>query len=113
LTENNLKMGKKIFKAILIGIILLFFALCVIPNPLSEAKAADGGTKIYTTIIPVVSVIDWNKISMTPHGEEANPNSENYDPDYPRGETTMGKQVYIFGICVYDGRYTVEGIHTR
>ena len=31
----------------------------------------------------------------------------------PKGETTMGKQVYLFGICVYDGRYTVEGIHTR
>ncbi len=108
-----MKTGRKIFKTILVVIILVFLALCVIPNPLSGAKAADGGTKIYTTIIPVVYVIDWNQISFASHSDKANPDSENYDPNYPRGETTMGKQVYLFGICVYDGRYTVEGIHTR
>ena len=108
-----MKKSKKIIRSILIVIILAILTLCVIPNPMSGAKAADGGTKIYTTIIPVVYVIDWNKISMAPHGEKGNPNSEDYDPNYPRGETTMGKQVFLFGICVYDGRYTVEGIHTR
>ena len=108
-----MKTGRKNFKTIFVAIILAFLALCVIPDPLSEAKAADGGTKTYTTIIPVVYVIDWNQISLAPHSDKANPDSENYDPNYPKGETTMGKQVYLFGICVYDGRYTVEGIHTR
>jgi hypothetical protein len=106
-------MKKKVLKTILIVVLMGFLALCLIPSPLSGAKAADGGTKIYTTIIPVFYVIDWNKISPSPHSDKADPNSENYDPDYPRGETTMGLQVFVFGICVYDGRHTVEGIHSR
>lgn len=86
--------------------------LCFIPNPLSAAKAADGGTKTYYTVIPVFCVVDWNEIHFYPHSEKLNPDSESYDPDAPKGETTKGKQVYLFDICVYDGRYTVEGIYT-
>ncbi len=104
-------MGKKILIAA-IAVIVILIALCLIPSPLSGAMAADGGTKIYTTIIPVVYVIDWNHFQWSPR-EKTDPKSESYDPDYPRSETVMGKQIYFFGVCVYDGRHTVPGNISR
>lgn len=105
-------MGKKILIAA-IAVIVILIALCLIPSPLSGAMAADGGTKIiYTTIIPVVHVIDWNHFQWSPR-EKTDPKSESYDPDYPRSETVMGKQIYFFGVCVYDGRHTVPGNISR
>lgn len=98
-------MGKRIRITILV-VVLLLSLVCLIPNPLNTAKASDGGTKTYEPLIPIYRVIDWNQIKVYPHREE-------YDPDAPNGETIKGFQVYIFGVCVYDGRYTVEGAHTR
>ena len=105
-------MGKKIRITILV-IVLIVLLLCFIPSPLNSAKCADGGTKIYSPIIPIYQVIDWNQFRAAPHSEERNPNSDKYDPNVPNGETIKGQTVYIFGFCVYDGRYTVQGIQPR
>lgn len=95
-------MGKKIRISILVTILLLL-VLCLVPNPLSKIMAADGGTMHYHTIIPVIHVTDWNHFEITAHN----------DPDYPRGKTTMGKTITVFGVCVYDGRHTVPGTIRR
>jgi hypothetical protein len=92
--------NKEQFKRKRYLIMLLFAvvltALCLVPagNPV---VAADGGTRIYYPLIPVYGVVDWNRMELSP---------------YP-GKTTKGIQVFIFRICVYDGRYTVEGMQPR
>ena len=96
-------------KRYIIGLIaaVVLAVLCLIPSPLNAAKAADGGTRRYSPLLPVYSVVDWNKIEIAPH------NPDGPDANASGGKTTKGIQVFIFGISVYDGRYTVEGIHTR
>lgn len=84
------------------------FSFLIIPSPFSGAHSADGGTISYYPILPVFCVVDWNQINITDH----NPNNPDADPSQ-KSYTVKGLQVFIFGISVYDGRYTVEGIHTR
>lgn len=95
---------RKRFIVILIAAVVLA-VLCAIPSPLNYAKAADGGTCVYSPVLPVYKVVDWNKIHIREHDPDG--------PDGSNGETTKGIQVFVFGISVYDGRYTVDGIHTR
>ncbi|SCW26535.1 hypothetical protein SAMN02910456_00100 [Ruminococcaceae bacterium YRB3002] len=88
-------------------VVVVLAVLCLIPSPLNAAKAADGGTRMYSPVLPIYKVVDWNKIEIAQH-----------DPDGPdantsNGKTTKGIQVFIFGMSIYDGRYTIEGIHTR
>ena len=99
-------MGKKI-RVIVLVLILAVLTLCFVPNPLSYAMAADGGTIIYTTIIPVFHVTDWNHFELGGHS------SENADSGYKSSTTTIGKQIYCFGTCIYDGRQTIPGHHSR
>lgn len=81
----------------IIVIIVVFLVLCLIPSS-SSIKAADGEKRIYQPLLlPIYRVVECNKIEFNP---------------YPR-KTTKGIQVFIFGICVYDGHYTVEGMHRR
>ena len=88
--------------------VLVFSIFCIIPNPLNSAKAADGGTRIYSPILPIYVIYDWNKVSIEPHsGLQGSESGES------NGKTVMGKQIFIFGIEIYDGRYEVEGVHTR
>ena len=105
-------MGKKIRISILVTIVVLI-VLFLFPCPLNTAKAADGGTKVYRPIIPLYVVVDWNQIHWAPHSDKLNPDSESYDPNAPKGETIKGLQVFVSETCIYDGRYTVEGIHAR
>ena len=93
-------MRKRFIVALTAAVVLA--VLCAIPSPLNYAKAADGGTCVYSPVLPVYKVVDWNKIHIREH-----------DPDGSNGETTKGIQIFICGISVYDGRYTVDGIHTR
>ena len=88
---------------VVIIIVLILAILCLIPSPLNNAKAADGGTRRYSPILPVYTIVDWNKVEIVPHDDQ---NSSN-------GKTIKGKQIFIFGFSVYDGRYTVDGVHTR
>ena len=96
-------------KRYIIGLLatVVLAVLCIVPSPLNTAKAADGGTRMYSPLLPVYTVIDWNRIEIAPH------NPDGPDANASNGKTTKGIQVLIFGISVYDGRYTVEGIHTR
>lgn len=96
-------------KRYIIGLLVagVLAVLFIIPNPLNTAKAADGGTKIYSPLIPVYTVVDWNKIELAPH------NPDGPDSNIANGKTTKGIQVIIFGVSVYDERYTIDGIHTR
>ena len=98
-------MRKRYIIGLLVAVVLA--VLFIIPNPLTTAKAADGGTKIYSPLIPVYTVVDWNKIELAPH------NPDGPDSNIANGKTTKGIQVIIFGVSVYDGRYTIDGIHTR
>lgn len=99
---------KKSVGIIILVAVLVFSIFCIIPNPLNSAKAADGGTRIYSPILPIYVIYDWNKISIEPHsGLQGSESGES------NGKTVMGKQIFIFGIEVYDGRYEVEGVHTR
>ncbi len=98
-------MRKRNIIGLLASVVLAI--LCLIPSPLNAAKAADGGTRMYSPILPVYKVIDWNKIEITPH------NTDVPEANVSNGITTKGIQIFLFGISVYDGRYTVEGIHTR
>ena len=100
-------MRKRFIIALIAIVTVVLAVLCLIPSPLNEAKAADGGPKIHSPVLPVYTVVDWNKIEIAPH------NPDGPDANASRGKTTKGIQVFIFGISVYDGRYTVEGIHTR
>ena len=54
-------------KAVIIAVVILFLISCLVPNHLSVAKAADGGTRRYGSIFSIVEVIDWNNISIEPH----------------------------------------------
>lgn len=85
-------MKKKTKTAFLVVAILLIVGLFV-PSPLVTVKVADGGTIIYGPLIPVYKIIDWNKFSINPH----------------YCVTKRGITVYIFGVEVYDGSYTVDG----
>ena len=98
-------MRKRYIIGLLVAVVLA--VLFIIPNPLNTAKAADGGTKIYSPLIPVYTIVDWNKIELAPH------NPDGPDSNIANGKTTKGIQVIIFGVSVYDGRYTIDGIHTR
>lgn len=93
-------MRKRFVVALITAVVLAVF--CAIPSPLNNAVSTDGGTRVYSPILPVYKVVDWNKIHI-----------KELDPDDSNGETTKGIQVFIFGISVYDGRYTEDGIHTR
>ena len=96
-------------KRYIIGLLatVVLAVLCLVPSPLNTAKAADGGTRMYSPLLPVYTVIDWNRIEIAPY------NPDGPDANASNGKTTKGIQVLILGISVYDGRYTVEGIHTR
>ena len=105
-------MGKKIRISILVTIVVLI-VLFLFPCPLNTAKASDGGTKVYRPIIPLYVVVDWNQFHFAQHSDTLNPDSESYDPNAPNGETIKGIQIFVSETCIYDGRYTVEGIHYR
>ena len=98
-------MRKRFIIILIVAIILA--VLCIIPSPLNNAKSSDGGTRRYSPLLPVYTVVDWNRVYIKQH----DPN--NPDSNASNGETTKGIQVFIFGISVYDGRYTVDGIHIR
>jgi hypothetical protein len=100
-------MRKRFIIALIAIVIVVLAVLCLIPSPLNEAKAADGGTKVYSPVLPVYTVVDWNHIEIAPH------NPEGPEANMSNGKTTKGIQVFVFGVSVYDGRYTVDGIHTR
>jgi hypothetical protein len=80
---------------IILSVAVVLTALCLMPSD-NPIKAADGGTETYCPLIPIYKVTDYNTIEI-----------------YPHKKTTKGIQLFIFGISVYDGRYTVEGIHRR
>lgn len=103
---------KKIVGIIILVAVIVLSILCVIPNPLNSAKAADGGTRIYSPILPIYVIYDWNKVKIEPHSGLQGSESESGSGE-SNGKTVMGKQIFIFGIEVYDGRYEVEGVHTR
>ncbi len=100
-------------KAVIIAVVILFLIPCLVPNPLSVAKAADGGTRGYSSFFSIVQVVDWNKISIEPHTKEGIPQNGKSASGRMNGHTVKGKQIFFFGICIYDGRYTVQGIHIR
>lgn len=100
-------------KVVIIAVVILFLILCLVPNHLSVAKAADGGTRGYSSFFSIVEVIDWNKIIIEPHSEERNPQNGKNASGRMNEHTVKGKQIFFFGICIYDGRYTVQGIHIR
>ncbi len=93
-------------KKIIVLITIVVLAFCLIPNPFIFAQDADGGTRYYYPMlpVPVYTIIDYNRISA---------DYDNISPDGPTKITTKGIQIIVLGISVYDGRYTVEGWHTR
>ncbi|MBR5386076.1 MAG: hypothetical protein IK142_00680 [Clostridiales bacterium] len=93
-------------KTITVFITIVVLLIGLAPCPLKTSKDADGGTRHYSPILPLYTIIDWNRVQITPL-------NDNNSTDRLTGTTTKGIQIFVLGRCVYDGRYTAEGAYAR